>query len=422
MKNFSVLPLILLFLSTSYFYISAQDYSLRFHGHNYGDLDRVKISIDAPHRPVDVGNDFTIEFWMKAYPGDNSASSCGPHDWYFGNVVIDRDVFGNGDYGDYGIVICNRRIVVGVQRMSNSNSGVTGNTIVDDGQWHHIAVTRNSSTGGVALFVDGVLDAEQTNGPSTGNVSYRDGRPTSYPNSDPYLVFAAEKHDYSGSLYYKGWLDEIRISNIRRYTSNFTPPVAPFSTDANTVGLYHFNEGTGTVINDSSGASGGPSNGVLNVGGTPPGPVWSRESPFNNIREVTKTTDSGHGSLRNLLNSISSGGIVYFAPELQGDSIVLDSSLIINKQIEIKNYYTGDILLKKSGAGPCIQIQMAGNLTLDKIKLKGGTGMTGRVILNDGYLHMKDVVITDIINTGMGSAVQNNGDMIIENTTEIKEP
>lgn len=421
MKNFVVVPLIFLFLLISRFHISAQDYSLRFQGHNFGDLDRVKISIDAPHRPVDVGGDFTIEFWMKAYPGDNTAGSCGPGDWYYGNVVIDRDVFGDGDYGDYGIVICDRRIVVGVQRLSNTNSGVTGNTIVDDGQWHHIAVTRNSSTGGVALFVDGVLDAEQTNGPSPGDVSYQDGRITIYPNSDPYLVFAAEKHDYQGSFYYKGWLDEVRISNFRRYTSNFTPPSAPFSTDVNTVGLYHFNEGTGTVINDSSGASGGPSNGVMNVGGTPPGPVWSRESPFNNIREVTKKTNSGYGSLRNVVNNISTVGSVYFAPELVGDSIVLTSPLIINKQIEIKNYHTGDILLKKSGTGPCIQIQSAGDLTLDKIKLKGGTGMTGRVIINDGNLHMRDVVITDI-STGMGSAVQNNGNISFENTTEIKKP
>lgn len=421
MKNV-VVPLILLLLSISQCHISAQEYSLRFQGHNYGDLDRVKISIDAPHKPVDVGGDFTIEFWMKAYPGDNTAGSCGPGDWYYGNVVIDRDVFGDGDHGDYGIVICNRRIVVGVQRLSLTNSGVSGSTIVDDGQWHHIAVTRNSSTGGVALFVDGILDAEQTSGPSTGNVSYRDGRATSYPGSDPYLVFAAEKHDYPGSLYYKGWLDEVRISNVRRYTSNFTPPSAPFSTDANTVGLYHFNEGMGTVINDSSGAGGGPSNGVLNVGGTPPGPVWSRESPYNNIREVTQKTNSGLGSLRDMVNTISPGGTVYFAPELAGDSIILTGTpLNINKPIEIKHYYSGDILIKKSGTGPCIQIQSAGNLTLDKIKLKGGTGMTGRVILNDGNLYMKDVVITDI-GTGMGSAVQNNGNVTIENTTEIKKP
>ena len=46
----------------------AAEYSIRFFGNGVAapDLDRVKISIDAPHKPVDVGTgDFTIEWWMK---------------------------------------------------------------------------------------------------------------------------------------------------------------------------------------------------------------------------------------------------------------------------------------------------------------------------------------------------------------------
>ncbi|MEW6569498.1 MAG: carboxypeptidase regulatory-like domain-containing protein, partial [Chloroflexota bacterium] len=46
-------------------------YSLRFYGNGYGDLDRVKILIDAPARPADVGaTDFTLEWWMKAFAAD----------------------------------------------------------------------------------------------------------------------------------------------------------------------------------------------------------------------------------------------------------------------------------------------------------------------------------------------------------------
>lgn len=258
----------------------AQQYSLRFYGTGPTDIDRVKIPIDNPHRPVDVDADFTIEFWMKANPGDNSANTCDGSQWYYGNIIIDRDIFGDGDYGDYGIALGNRRIMVGVQVGSNATAGVCGNTIVDDGNWHHIAVTRQSSSGGVWLYVDGVLDAYMNTSIHTGNISYRDGRTTSYPNSDPYLVLGAEKHDYPGSLYYKGWLDELRISNVIRYTSSFTPPTSPFSTDANTVGLYHFDEGAGTTASDVSGAAGGPSNGTLMVGGNPPGPQWSTDSPF----------------------------------------------------------------------------------------------------------------------------------------------
>jgi hypothetical protein len=258
----------------------AQEYSLRFYGHGPNDIDRVKIPIDNPHRPVDVTHNFTIEFWMRALPGENTANTCAANQWYYANIMIDRDIFGDGDYGDYGIALGDRRIVVGVQVGNNTTTGVCGNTIVDDGIWRHIAITRNASDGRVRLFVNGVLDATSPTSPNTGNISYRDGRYTAYPNSDPFLVLGAEKHDYPGSLYYSGWLDEMRISNIIRYTSNFTPPSAPFTTDANTVGLYHFNEGSGTTLTDVSGASGGPSNGTLMIGGNPPGPAWSTSSPF----------------------------------------------------------------------------------------------------------------------------------------------
>jgi hypothetical protein len=53
--------------------IQAQgDFSLRFYGTGRDGVDRVMIPLDAPPRPVDVGGDFTIEFWLKALPGDNA--------------------------------------------------------------------------------------------------------------------------------------------------------------------------------------------------------------------------------------------------------------------------------------------------------------------------------------------------------------
>ena len=39
-----------------------------------------------------------------------------------------------------------------------------------------------------------------------------------------------------------GLADEIRISDIVRYSSNFTPPSGPFVCDANTKALWHFDE------------------------------------------------------------------------------------------------------------------------------------------------------------------------------------
>jgi hypothetical protein len=73
----------------------------------------VKIRIDAPARPADVGaTDFTIEFWMKASAADNPSGPCasGGDAWIFGNILLDRDVYGNGDFGDYGVSLYGGRI------------------------------------------------------------------------------------------------------------------------------------------------------------------------------------------------------------------------------------------------------------------------------------------------------------------------
>lgn len=61
--------------------------------------------------------------------------------------------------------------------------------------------------------------------------------------------------------------------------------------------LYHFNEGSGTLLTDVSGASGKTSHGTIQYGGNPLGPVWSYDSPFHPVLEVTNTADSGPGSL-----------------------------------------------------------------------------------------------------------------------------
>jgi hypothetical protein len=262
------------------------DFSLRFYGAGRDGVDRVVIPLDAPPRPVDVGDDFTIEFWLKALPGENAAPPCTPggDTWINGNIVFDRDVYFAGDYGDYGISLAGGRLAFGV------NNGAEGTTLcgraeVTDGRWHHLAVTRSAANGALAIFVDGRLDASG-DGP-TGDVSYRNGRATPYP-ADPFLVIGAEKHD-AGPEYpsFRGWIDEVRISRVVRYRDAFTLPSAPFTPDPDTVALYHFDEGAGTVVYDTSGAPGGPSNGFLRVGGSPPGPEWSNDTPWRIAAEPT---------------------------------------------------------------------------------------------------------------------------------------
>jgi hypothetical protein len=276
--------------------VAASGASLRFYGHGVSapDLDRVKIPLQT-HRPVDVGGSFTVEFWMKAAASNNLGTVTTRNDgWITGNILLDRDVYGDGDYGDWGVSLGAGRIAFGV---NNGTAGQTivGTTAVADSTWHHVAVTRTAATGQLRLFVDGVLDAEGS-GPR-GDLSYRDGRATAWPNSDPFLVLGAEKHD-AGEAYpsYNGWLDELRISTVIRYTNSFARPAAAFASDADTAALYHFDEGAGDVIGDS--AFGGASPGLRRFGGAgTPGPAWSEETPFGIPIPVLSIASLGAGEV-----------------------------------------------------------------------------------------------------------------------------
>jgi hypothetical protein len=267
-------------------------YSLRFYGHGSGDIDRVKIKIDAPAVPADVGSNFTIEFWVKANASDNASAACAPGgvNWIYGNILVDRDVFGNGDYGDFGISLAGGRVAFGVGKGASANT-ICGTTNVADGLWHNVAVTRGATYGDMRIFVDGILDGSGR-GP-TGNIAYRDGRPTSYPNSDPYLVLGAEKHDAGPEFpSFNGYLDELRISSSVRYTRNYSPRATAFTADTATAALYHFDEGPlgacAGAIADSSITHKSP--GQCMYGGTAPaGPEYSGDTPITGGGASTPT-------------------------------------------------------------------------------------------------------------------------------------
>lgn len=256
-------------------------YALRFNG-TKGDYNenRVLISLDGDP-PVDVGSDdFTIEWWMKSLPEENNTPlvACGNNNhWIYGNIILDKS-YSDGTKG-FGVSLLGGHIAFGVQGNDSTAYTLCGKRDIRDGIWHHIAIQRRKADGFLWIYIDGKLEATGK-GPD-GDVSYPNDQAPLGEN-DPYISISAWKLDDDHDLhpFFRGWIDEIRFSNVLHYTSNFASPPQPFYPDEYTVGLYHFDEGVGNVITDTSDAIGGPSHGIRKYGGIINGPEWLTSDLF----------------------------------------------------------------------------------------------------------------------------------------------
>jgi hypothetical protein len=259
-------------------------YSLRFTG-TPGDgplVNRVEFSLVDPRYPdnrlpINVGaDDFTIEWWMKTAPGDNSSGlvSCGKNqNWKQGNIIFDRSRAEAGS--QYGISIARSRLVFGITTSEGESLSLCGSTSIADNQWHHIAVQRRRMDGALWMFVDGHIDATAV-GP-LGDLSYFGSNPGAAQfDAVLFLGGGKENEPHLPHPFYAGWIDELRFSSILRYSlrGNFQPPDSPFKPDANTLALYHFDDGIGSTITDVPGTSAGSNNGRRFYGGLVNGPDW----------------------------------------------------------------------------------------------------------------------------------------------------
>ncbi len=116
-----------------------------------GGDDRISI-------PALVRDDFTITFWVKSdriAPG----SAADPR-WFTGAGLVDGEVAGIVD--DFGIsMIGNGMIAAGV---GNPETFVNSSLGFNDGQWHHVALTRSTGGGAIGLFVDGIEEMSAIGG------------------------------------------------------------------------------------------------------------------------------------------------------------------------------------------------------------------------------------------------------------------
>ena len=169
--------------------------------------------------PTTATDNVTIEAWFK-WAGANFLTS--------DQIIIYNGRAGTDGYGIYLDVANSYKISLEI----NNSRYYSGTTPVQ-GWWYHVAAVR--SGGNWKLYINGSQSSIATStAPNTPSTSFSIGA----------------SHSLIRGL--NGVIDEIRVSNIARYTSSFPAPSAPFTSDANTVLLYHCDESSGQVLVDSS--------------------------------------------------------------------------------------------------------------------------------------------------------------------------
>jgi len=212
--------------STAFSLRPAPGNALNFDGVN----DYVQVN-----RPVQ--DDFTIEYWLRTTQTAGTGTQ-----WWQGTGVVDAEV--GGSTQDFGTALLGGKIAFGV---GNPDITIISNTSVNDGRWHHVAVTRTRASGLMQLYVDGVLE-NSTNG-STASLT-----------ASSYLTLGSMQTFANG--YFNGTLDEVRIyssvltqANIQadRFSTASAVPgslVAYYNADAGTPGGT--NTGLSTLFNQGT--------------------------------------------------------------------------------------------------------------------------------------------------------------------------
>ena len=111
-----------------------------------------------------VQDDFTLECWFRTGSGNGGGS------WYNDMPLIQGDFPGGAN--DFGLALSpDGRVVFGGRDGPDVVRSAAG---TNDGQWHHVVLTRNATNGTALLYVDGVLAGTGTGTGPTGSLDAAD--------------------------------------------------------------------------------------------------------------------------------------------------------------------------------------------------------------------------------------------------------
>jgi hypothetical protein len=109
-----------------------------------------------------LGGTGTAAFWIRTTQTGNNTMWMAPG-------VLGVESAGGGNDIFWGWLDATGRI--GMQ--AGNTAGAKSTAPINDGQWHHIALTRNATTGLVQVYVDGVLSGSATSEVGTKTTTFR---------------------------------------------------------------------------------------------------------------------------------------------------------------------------------------------------------------------------------------------------------
>lgn len=228
--------------------------ALRYSGSN------TALSFDGRNDVVDLGSpgtilgdgtrSFTIEMWMylKEIPHSSywasekllhataNTAGCGGNDALF--LILYQ---GAGDPSDGSFIL-----PLSPNDGCQANTSTSFNTTTNN-TWYYLTASYDATTKIMKSYLNGNYISQAVWG----------GSSTIQWNSNLLLGSWSTDSSYIGEQGFRGLVDELRISDVVRYNSNFAPPTSPFIRDQHTKLLMHFDENgddprnTGVLKDDS---------------------------------------------------------------------------------------------------------------------------------------------------------------------------
>jgi len=222
------------YLEATYHPLGPTGYALRFDGTD----DYVRIPNSASLNPTTT---VTVELWVKP------ASAASASDY---RTVAGKEIQSVGDRGGYAIIVNTDQTGIGFYFTRDIGGGCAVPNLggdefysVSPEVWHHIVGTYDRTQNLMLLYHNGSLAASL--GPCTAAVG---------TTTKPFYIGADPENNSAGTAEFQGVIDKVRIYNRTLSASEMQAHYnGIFSDETGLIGLWHFDEGTGTSTADTSG-------------------------------------------------------------------------------------------------------------------------------------------------------------------------